>query len=64
MSLETILWKGAALGVFIMAASSGTAMAAVATRYADVHVGPGVRYQVIDQSAGDHVRVTDQTGNW
>ena len=59
------LAKGTAIGVVATVLFATTAMAAVVTNDTALRSGPGTRYHVVDSlSAGDRVRVTDQSGRW
>lgn len=59
------LARATAIGVVAAALFAGPAMAAVVTNDTAVRSGPGTRYHVVDGlSAGDRVRVTDQSGRW
>lgn len=59
------LAAGTAIGVAATVFFATSAMAAVVINDTAVHNGPGSRFYVVDTlSAGDHVRVTDQSGRW
>jgi hypothetical protein len=65
MSIKSNLTRAIGLGVVVTALSAGAALAAVATSSANVHSGPGIRFQTIDRiHAGDYVRVTDRSRGW